>query len=95
MFRVELSKKARKDLDFLPPDCFKKITSQLLTLEKNPFPDKKRVKKIKGVKESLYRLRVDTPGDSYRVFFVIEKPNTVIVLTVVSKKQADRYLRTL
>ena len=95
MFEVQLSKRAQKDLDALSADCFKKISSQLRTLGGSHFPDKKRIKKIKGIKESLYRLRVDTQNDSYRIFFILEKPNTVIVLSVVPKKQADRYLRTL
>lgn len=64
-FQVFLSEKAQRDLNRFSH----KITSQILTdcarLASDPNPDGKRIKKLQGFKESLYRLRA---GD-YRVVF--------------------------
>ena len=63
--QVYLSEKAQRDLDGFSD----KITNQILTdctrLGNDPIPDGKRIKKLQGFKDNLYRLRA---GD-YRVVF--------------------------
>ena len=62
----------------------------LRTLTESPFPRGKLIKKLKGKNADFYRLR----ADKYRVFYVIES-GRVAVLRVLSKKDAERYIRNL
>lgn len=64
-FQVFLSEKAQRDLDSFPDKITNQILADCTNLASNPIPDGKRIKKLQGFKESLYRLRV---GD-YRVVF--------------------------
>jgi mRNA-degrading endonuclease RelE of RelBE toxin-antitoxin system len=89
-FRIELSPAASRDLDHLEIETVTKILSDLRILEKNPFPRGKLIKKIKGKKNPFYRLRID----KFRVFYEIQ-PMKVIVMRVISKKEADRFIKKL
>jgi len=64
-FQVFLSESAQEDLDALPSKQAEQILTDCRRLAENPIPDGKRVKKLQGFKENLYRLRA---GD-YRVVF--------------------------
>lgn len=79
-YQVFLSNKAQQDLDRFSD----KITNQILTdcarLADDPIPDGKRIKKLQGFKDNLYRLRA---GD-YRVVFKRSGPRIDIV-RVLSK----------
>ncbi len=63
--RVFLSEHAQRDLDCFSDKIVKQILTDCARLADDPLPDGKRVKKLQGVKENLYRLRA---GD-YRVVF--------------------------
>ncbi len=63
---------------------------QIKTLEVNVTPDGKRIKKLKGVKGSFYRLRI---GD-YRALFEVEG-DSVTVHRVVNRKELDRVISRL
>lgn len=89
-FRLTLSPAATKDLDQLDDATTRMILDALPHLEDNPFPRGKRVKKLKGTKTSFYRLRVD----KYRIFYIIEGKN-VVILKVVGKKDADKFIKNL
>jgi len=89
-FEVILSPHAVKDLDGFSDTACKKIAYALKTLTENPFPRGKLIRKLKGKNADFYRLRVD----KYRVFYVIES-GRVVVLRVLSKKDAERYIRNL
>ncbi len=89
-FEVILSPRATKDMDGFSDTVCGKIAYALRTLAESPFPRGKLIKKLKGKNADFYRLRVD----KYRVFYVIE-PGTVVVLRVLSKKDAERYIRNL
>ena len=87
-FKIELSPAASRDLDDLEMGIVTKVLSDLRTLEDNPFPRGKLIKKIKGKKTSFYRLRID----KFRVFFEIQHMK-IVILRVLSKKEADRFIR--
>ena len=59
-------------------------------LIENPFPRGKLIKKIKGTNADFYRFRID----KYRVFYMIEG-NEVVVLRVLSKKDAAKFIKKL
>jgi mRNA-degrading endonuclease RelE of RelBE toxin-antitoxin system len=89
-FKIELSPAASRDLDDLEMGVVTKVLSDLRLLEENPFPRGKLIKKIKGKRTSFYRLRID----KYRVFYEI-KHLKIVVLRIISKKEADRYIKKL
>jgi len=64
-FQVFLSEKAQRDLDRFSDKITNQILADCARLAGNPIPDGKRIKKLQGFKDTLYRLRA---GD-YRVVF--------------------------
>jgi mRNA interferase RelE/StbE len=89
-FKIELSPAASRDLDDLEMGIVTKVVSDLKVLKENPFPRGKLIKKIKGKKTTLYRLRID----KFRIFFEIQ-PMKIVILRIISKKEADRYIKRL
>jgi mRNA interferase RelE/StbE len=89
-FRIELAPAASRDLDDLEIGTVTKIVSGLRILEEDPFPKGKLIKKIKGKKTAFYRLRVD----KFRVFFEIQ-PGKIVILRILGKKEADRFIKRL
>jgi len=89
-FKIELSPAASRDLDGLELETVTKVLSDLKVLEENPFPRGKLIKKIKGKRTSFYRLRID----KYRIFYEIQHLK-IVILRIISKKEADRYIKKL
>lgn len=84
-FQVFLAEKAQADLDALPAKIADQILSDCARLAEDPIPDGKRIKKLQGYKENLYRLRA---GD-YRVVF--KRSGTRIdIARVLSKPDFQR-----
>jgi len=79
-YQVFLSTHAQRDLDAFS----RKITTQILAdcarLADDPIPDGKRIKKLQGFKDSLYRMRA---GD-YRVVFK-RSGSRIDIVRVLSK----------
>ncbi|THJ11837.1 MAG: type II toxin-antitoxin system RelE/ParE family toxin [Nitrospira sp. CG24C] len=63
--QVYLSEKAQRDLDGFSDKIANQILTDCTRLGNDPIPDGKRIKKLQGYKDNLYRLRA---GD-YRVVF--------------------------
>jgi len=89
-FKIELSPAASRDLDDLEIGIVTKVLSDLRTLEGNPFPRGKLIKKIKGKKTPFYRLRID----KFRIFFEIQHMK-IVILRIPNKKEADRFIKRL
>lgn len=89
-FSLILSPGATRDLDRIDESLFQVILDALPLLRENPFPQGKRIKKIKGKKAIFYRLRVD----KHRIFYSIEGM-TVVILSIIGKKDADRFIKKL
>lgn len=89
-FTLKLSPTAARDLDQLEDDVVQTVLEKFAVLKENPFPKGKLIKKIKGKRSTFYRLRVD----KYRVFYSIEGQD-VVVLKVVGKKDADKFIKNL
>lgn len=79
-FQVFLSEKAQRDLDAIPDKIARQILADCARLGNDPVPDGKRIKKLQGFKEALYRLRA---GD-YRVVFK-RSGSRIDVVRVLSK----------
>jgi len=93
-FKVEYTKRAVRDLKSFPSDQQRKIIRETIRFETNPFPAKKRIKRVQGTKFPCYRLRIDTGSDTFRVFYGI-KQKIVFVLCIVAKKDAEKILKNL
>lgn len=79
-YQVFLSAKAQRDLDGFPVKITNQILSDCARLADDPIPDGKRIKKLQGFKEALYRLRA---GD-YRVVFT-RSGTRIDIVRVLSK----------
>jgi len=66
------------------------IVRAFRTLEQNPFSRGKLIKRLKGKSADYYRIR----ADKYPAFYSIQDNNGVI-LAVLDKKNADRFIRTM
>ena len=84
-FQVFLAEKAQADLDALPTKIADQILSDCARLAEDPIPDGKRIKKLQGYKENLYRLRA---GD-YRVVFKRSRTR-IDIARVLSKPDFQR-----
>lgn len=93
-FNIEFTKRAIKELNNLPTQTQKQILEETLILETDPFQFKNKIKRIKGFKFPCFRLRIDTPSDSYRLFYGIDN-DIIFVLRIISKKNADKIISRL
>jgi mRNA interferase RelE/StbE len=89
-FKIDLSPAASRDLDDLEIEVVTKVLSNFKILEENPFPRGKLIKKIKGKKTSFHRLRID----KFRVFYEVQHMK-IVILRIIGKKEADRYIKKL
>jgi mRNA interferase RelE/StbE len=89
-FSLILTPKAVKDLDAFSERICMKIADSIKVLKENPFPRGKFIRKIKGTRSTFYRLRID----KYRVFYMVEAEK-VVILRVLSKKDAEKFIRSL
>ncbi len=96
LFHVEYYSRAENDLKKLKDSQESvKIIDQITThLSKNPFPYPPVKKRIRGFSWPLFRLRIDTAKDSYRIFYIF-KGSVVTILRIVKKKDADKVIRSL
>lgn len=89
-FRVVFTNSAEKDINQFSPSVRLSVLQAVKTLEINPFPRGNVIKKLKGSKTPLYRLRV---GD-YRVIFRISD-KCVEVFAVIDRKDLEQALRNI
>jgi len=84
MHRIELTHRAKRELDKLPLKDFKQIDAVIRALTKEPRPQ--GVKKLKG---AIHRVRA---GDWRIIYAVFDKDNLVIVGKVArrSKRTYDK-----
>ncbi len=89
-FTLQLSPAAVRDLDRLEERAGRKILEKLTLLKDDPFPRGKLIRKIKGKRSTFYRLRIE----SYRAFYMIEGRD-VVILKIIDKKDAERFIKDL
>jgi len=89
-FRIELAAHAAGDLERIGQESRRDILEDLSALKADPFPSGTRIKRLKGFRPPLYRLRC---GD-FRVLYQIQE-TTVTVLRVIDRKLLERIIRRL
>ncbi len=89
-FRVSLTEHAVEDLRDISRDFREQVHRDLKALESAPFPSGTFIKRLKGFRPPVYRLR---SGD-FRVLYHIEREN-VTILRIIDRKVLERTLKRL
>ena len=90
IFNILLTETAASDLDSIPDDLRRRILQDINVLSANPFFFGSSVKKLKGFKPPLYRLR---SGD-YRVLYRVTS-ETVTIMRVIDRKDLERIIKRM
>lgn len=85
MYKITFKKRAGKELRNLPSPVLKRVVNSIEHLAENPRPEGS--KKLKGIDENIWRIRV---GD-YRIIYLIEDSIQVIEIRKVGHRK-DVYL---
>jgi len=80
MYKLDIKKSTRKELDNLPDQIFLKIDKAILSLKRDPFPYPQS-KELKG--KNKRRLRV---GD-YRVVYAVDEQQKIITVFCVRHRK--------
>ena len=89
-FIVNLTEHAINDLIDIPKELRARIHQDIKTLESGPFPSGPHIKRLRGFRPPVYRLR---SGD-FRILYHLRQ-NTVMILRVIDRKLLERVLRRL
>ncbi len=89
-FRIQLTKSAVDDLSSIPNDEREKILSDIKELSANPLLLGSNIKKLRGLKPPLYRLR---SGD-YRVLYRVQG-DMVTIMRVIDRKDLERIIKRI
>jgi mRNA interferase RelE/StbE len=89
-FDIQLTYSAVDDLDCIPEAQRKKIIASIKKISSNPFATSPNIKKLKGFKPPIYRIR---SGD-FRVLYSV-RDNTIIILRVIERKDLERVIKKL
>jgi mRNA interferase RelE/StbE len=89
-FDIQLTYSAVDDLDCIPESPKKKIIASLKKLSLNPFAPSPNIKKLKGFKPPIYRIR---SGD-FRVLYRVHN-KTIIIMRVIDRKDLERVVKKL
>ncbi len=90
IFDIQLTKTAAGDLDSIRDDFRRKIIEDTKVLSTNPFSFGGSIKKLRGFKPPLYRLRA---GD-YRVLYRIHG-DLVTIMRVIDRKDLERIIKRM
>ena len=89
-FNVTLTEHAISDLEDIPKELRYQIHRDLRNLESTPFPSGTTIKRLKGFRPPVYRLR----SGNFRILYHIEE-NNVMILRVIDRKLLERAIRRL
>ncbi len=89
-FTVQLAQSAAGDLDAIPDRLRTQIVAAIMSLADNPLPTGSGVKKLKGFKPPLYRLRF---GD-YRILYRI-RSSVILITRIIDRKELERTIKRL
>jgi len=89
-FDIQLTNSAVDDLDCIPDLPKKKIIASIKKLSSNPFASSPNIKKLKGFKPPIYRIR----SGNFRILYRIND-KIVIILRVIDRKDPERIIKKL
>ena len=82
MYRVELTPRARRELDTVPARDFQRVDRAILGLMENSRPP--GVRKLRG---SIYRLRTGR----WRIIYAVLDTEQVVIVGKVARRAEDTY----
>jgi len=88
--KIQLAHSAVKDLNNIPEAQRVHIIASIKSLPLKPFAPGSNIKKLKGFKPPLYRMR---SGD-YRVLYRV-KEDTISVMRVIDRKDLETIIKRL
>lgn len=89
-FTIQLARSAADDLEAISDKLRNQIVEAIKPLADNPLPTGSGIKKLKGFKPPLYRLR---SGD-YRVLYRIQS-STILIMRIIDRKELERTIKRL
>jgi mRNA interferase RelE/StbE len=89
-FKIQLTRSAVDDINKISEKQRTKIIASVEKLSSDPFATRISIKKLRGFKPPLYRLR---SGD-YRVLYRAEK-NTITIMRVINRKELEKIIKRL
>ncbi|MFC2161137.1 type II toxin-antitoxin system RelE/ParE family toxin [Acidobacteriota bacterium] len=89
-FNIQLTQSAVDDLNNISEKPKAKIIASIQEISSHPFSDKAHIKKLKGFKPPLYRIR---SGD-HRVLYRIQD-NIIYIIRVIDRKDLERIIKRL
>lgn len=89
-FKVNITRSAAEDLDSIPVKFRSRVIEAIKSLSNAPFPTGSSIKRLRGFRPTLYRLR---SGD-YRVLYRVEG-SSVIVMRVIDRKDLEKIIKRL
>lgn len=89
-FQVNLTEHATDDLKDISKEFRYKIHQDLKALESAPFPSGTPIKRLRGFRPPVYRLR----SGGFRVLYHLQE-NTITILRVIDRKLLERVLKRL
>jgi mRNA interferase RelE/StbE len=89
-FNIQLTHSAADDLDSIPDSYRRKILQDIKILSTHPFLFGGSIKKLRGFKPPLYRLR---SGD-YRILYRVQG-ESVSVMRVIGRKDLERIIKRI
>jgi mRNA-degrading endonuclease RelE of RelBE toxin-antitoxin system len=89
-FDIQLTFSAIDDLDCIPEARQKIVIASIKKLSSNPFAPSTNIKKLKGFKPPIYRIR---SGD-FRVLYRVHD-KTIIIMRVIDRKDLERVVKKL
>lgn len=89
-FQIVLTEHAVADLDAVPKEYRTQIHEDIKTLQSAPFSSGTRIKRLRGFRPPVYRLRSGNLRALYRI-----QRDTIIVLRVIDRKVLERVIKRL
>ena len=89
-FDITLTEHAIADLKDIPKELRDQIHRDLRNLESAPFPSGTYIRRLKGFRPPVYRLRTG----NCRILYHIQE-NNVMILRVIDRKLLERTIRRL
>jgi mRNA interferase RelE/StbE len=90
LFAIQLTRAAANDLDHIAEELRKKILIDIRNLVNNPYLSGGSIKKLRGFKPSLYRLR---SGD-FRIIYHVED-ELITVMRMINRKELEKIMKIL
>ena len=90
MYRVEIHREAKKEIENLPAETKEKVVELLINLQTTPYPFRDYdLKKLKGL-SNVFRIRLG----NYRIsYYIDDKEKLVIILEVKIRGGAYKVLK--